>query len=149
MRLNQQVKRNRERFPPDFAWVLTREEKAEVIADCAHLHNLKFSRSMPTAFTEHGAIMAANVLNSDRAVAMSVLVVRAFVRLRRTVEAHRELAERLAEIERRVGVHDKALAGLLEAIHRLIEPPPEEEERPRIGFRAEDSGGEPTTPSGT
>jgi len=81
-RLNEQVKRNQRRFPEDFMFQLTKTEKDEVVANCDHLKKLKFSRTRPYAFTEHGAIMAANILNSDRAVEASVQVVRAFVRLR-------------------------------------------------------------------
>ena len=79
-RLNEQVKRNIKRFPPDFVFRLSSDEKAEVVAICDHLAGLKFSKTLPYAFTEHGAIMAANVLNSARAVEMSVFVVRAFVK---------------------------------------------------------------------
>ena len=80
--LNQAVKRNMDRFPGDFLFQLTAEEKAEVVTDCDHLAKLKFSPVLPYAFTEHGAIMAASVLNSPQAVEVSVFVVRAFVRLR-------------------------------------------------------------------
>ena len=79
-RLNEQVKRNADRFPPDFSFQLTEEEKAEVVANCDHLERLKFSTILPRAFTEHGAIMAANVRKSRRAAHMSVFVVRAFVK---------------------------------------------------------------------
>jgi hypothetical protein len=81
-RLNEQVKRNRARFPADFVFRLTTQEKAEVVANCDHLNRLRFSPALPYAFTEHGAIMAAAVLNSARAIEVSVYVVRAFVRLR-------------------------------------------------------------------
>ena len=81
-RLNEQVRRNRERFPKDFLFQLTETEKAEVVANCDHLTKLKFSPNPPYAFTEHGAIMAASVLNSPSAVEVSVYVVRAFVQLR-------------------------------------------------------------------
>jgi hypothetical protein len=81
-RLNEQVKRNRERFPDDFMFQLTAEEKEQVVANCDHLARLKFSPAIPNVFTEHGAIMAASVLNTPRAVEMSVYVVRAFIRLR-------------------------------------------------------------------
>lgn len=81
-RLNEQVKRNGRRFPDDFMFQLTADEKAEVVANCDHLRRLKFSPTLPYAFTEHGTIMAANVLNSERAVHASVEVVRAFVGLR-------------------------------------------------------------------
>ena len=81
-RLNEQVKRNVDRFPDDFMFQLTKNEKSEVVANCDHLENLKYSRSLPYAFTEHGAIMAASVLNSPRAIEVSVFIVRAFIKLR-------------------------------------------------------------------
>ena len=81
-RLNEQVKRNRKRFPADFMFQLTSREKAEVVANCDHLTRLKFSPTNPFAFTEHGAVMVASVINSERAVEVSVYVVRAFVKLR-------------------------------------------------------------------
>ena len=90
-------------------------------------------RYLPYAFTEHGAIMAANALNSRRAVEASVLVVRAFVRLRQTLAVHRELAGMLAKLERRVDTHDRAIRGLMAAIRQLVEPLPEPP-KPRIGF---------------
>ncbi|MGZ8473375.1 MAG: ORF6N domain-containing protein [Candidatus Deferrimicrobiaceae bacterium] len=96
-RLNEQVKRNRHRFPDDFMFRLNPIEKAEVVAKCDNLLRLKFSPVLPFAFTEHGAIMAASVLNSHRAVEISVYVVRAFVRMREALAEHRDLAQRLDE----------------------------------------------------
>jgi hypothetical protein len=122
-RLNEQVRRNRDRFPADFVLRLTAREKSEVIAICDHLRNLRFSKGLPLAFTEHGAIMAAGVLNTPRAVQMSVFVVRAFVRLRRLLVAHEELAVKVAELERTVGSHDETLRTLVGTIRRLLEPP--------------------------
>ncbi|MDP3033052.1 MAG: ORF6N domain-containing protein, partial [Rhodocyclaceae bacterium] len=81
-RLNEQVKRNIERFPDDFMFQLTPDEKTEVVANCDHLGSRKFSSSLPRVFTEHGALMLGNVLNSPRAVEVSILVVRTFVQLR-------------------------------------------------------------------
>ncbi|EQD61504.1 KilA-N, DNA-binding domain protein, partial [mine drainage metagenome] len=75
-RLNEQVKRNPERFPEDFLFLLTAEEKAQVVANCDHPQRLKFPHALPNAFTEHGAIMAASVLNMPRAVEMNVFVMR-------------------------------------------------------------------------
>lgn len=98
-RLNEQIKRNRERFPADFMFQLTADEKTEVVANCDHLAKLRFARSLPFAFTEHGAIQAANVLNTPQAIEMGVYVVRAFVRLRETLTSTQELARRLAELE--------------------------------------------------
>jgi hypothetical protein len=90
-RLNEQVKRNRDRFPSDFLFQLTADEKTEVVANCDHLQNLKFPKSLPFAFTEHGAIQAASVLASSQAVEMGIYVVRAFVQLRQLLDAVREL----------------------------------------------------------
>jgi hypothetical protein len=98
-RLNEQVKRNRGRFPDDFMFQLTSDEKAEVVANCDHLSRLKFSPNLPYAFTEHGAIMAANLLNSERAVHASVKVVRAFGRLRQMLASNAELSRRLDDLE--------------------------------------------------
>jgi ORF6N domain len=98
-RLNEQVKRNRERFPADFLLQQTPAEKAEVVANCDHLGKLKFSKTLPYAFTEHGAIQAANVLASSQAVQMGIYVVRAFVHMRQAAGIHADLAKRLAELE--------------------------------------------------
>ena len=97
--LNQAVKRNAARFPEDFMFQLTAGEKVEVVTNCDHLAKLKFSKSLPYAFTEHGAIQAANVLASPQAGEMSVYVVRAFVRLREVLASNQELALRLNALE--------------------------------------------------
>jgi hypothetical protein len=133
-RLNEQVKRNRERFPEDFSFRLTRQEKAEVILACPHLEKLKRTKLMPRAFTEHGAIMAATVLNSGRAVEMSIFIVRAFVKLREAIEGHKELSHKLDLLERKVSEHDKQLVTLIKAIKQLISPKPVPKKR-RIGFK--------------
>jgi ORF6N domain len=130
--LNQAVKRNAERFPEDFRFQLTAAEREEVVTNCDHLTRLKFSPVLPWAFTEHGSIMAASVLNSQRAVEMSVFVVRAFVRLRDLARTHAELARHLDALERRVTVHDADLKGVFVALRRLIEPP--SKPRRQIGF---------------
>ena len=131
-RLNEQVKRNRERFPNDFMFQLTEEEKAEVVANCDHLKRLKFSPTLPYAFTEHGAIMLASVLNSPIAVQTSVLVVRAFVKLREMLATHKDLAEKLEEIEKK---YDAQFKVVFDAIRELMRPP--ETKRRKIGFRSE------------
>lgn len=131
-RLNEQVKRNKNRFPEDFIFQLTAGEKAELVANCDHLVRLKFSPSLPNAFTEHGAIMAAGILNSERAVELSVFVVRAFVRLREVLASNKELAVKLAELERRLESHDESIQALVEAIRQLMAPP--DNEKRRIGF---------------
>lgn len=141
-RLNEQIKRNADRFPSDFMFQLNKREKKEVVAICDHLHSLKFSPHLPYAFTEHGAIMAANVLKSKHAVEMSVFVVRAFVRLRETAITYRELAERLKELEQKVGKHDKAIQAIVETLRQLMQPPDlrsrREKPKRKIGFRVEE-----------
>ena len=134
--LNQSVRRNKDRFPADFVFQLTPRENASlrsqsVISSSSHGGR----RHLPSVFTEHGAIMAACVLNSQRAVEMSVFVVRAFVRLRETLRAHRAFAAKLAELEQRLETHDAAIEEIIDAIRALRAPP----DRPRrqIGFRAE------------
>jgi hypothetical protein len=136
---NQAVKRNLERFPGDFRFQLTEAEKHEVVTNCDHLARLKFSRTIPYAFTEHGAIMAASVLNTPRAIEVSVYVVRAFVKLREFLATHKELAGKLSELERRVAGHDATIQSLVAAIRRLMEPPPAPP-RPRIGFHTAEEG---------
>ena len=131
-RLNQQVNRNRDRFPEDFLFQLTQEEKEQVVANCDHLRNLKFSPTLPWAFTEHGAIMAANLLKSPRAVRVSIQVVRAFVRLREMLISHRDLARKLEELESK---YDTQFSTVFDAIRALMAPPPTAASRQRIGFR--------------
>jgi hypothetical protein len=127
--LNQAVKRNAGRFPEDFAFRITKKEKEEVVTKCDHLSRLKFSPALPLAYTEHGTIMAASVLNSKRAVETSVFVVRAFVRMRETLTSHRELAQRLNAIEK---TYDERFRVVFDAIRALMEPP--KTQRRRIGF---------------
>jgi predicted transcriptional regulator len=104
--LNQAVKRNIARFPSDFMFQLTETEKSEVVTNCDHLAKLKFSKSLPFAFTEYGAVAIANVLASPQAVEMGIYVVRAFVRLRDATDLHKDLAKRLAEIEEKTAILD-------------------------------------------
>lgn len=145
--LNQAVKRNGEKFPVDFMFQLSRQETEHVRRSRSPLvilkrgHNIKY---LPYAFTEHGAIMAANVLNSPRAVHMSVLVVRAFVRMRQVLAAHKELAAKLAELERKLGTHDEQIETIFEAIRQLMSPPSSPERR--IGFDVK--SGEPSRSKG-
>jgi ORF6N domain len=131
--LNRAVKRNAERFPEDFMFQLTGEETAELAESHKRLANFKFARLPPFVFTEHGAIMAASVLNSPRAVEASIFVVRAFVKLRQLLATHKELAHKVAELERRLGDHDEAIRGIVAAIKQLMEPPPVPPKR-KIGF---------------
>ncbi len=136
-RLNEQVKRNRQRFPSDFMFRLTPEERSEVVAKCDHLASLRFSKTLPLAFTEHGALMAASVLNTHRAVEVSVFVVRAFVGLRRTIARNAALSHRLDELERRLSDHDRQIMALIQAIRQLTTPSPVPKSR-RIGFHPDE-----------
>jgi hypothetical protein len=131
--LNQAVKRNIERFPEDFIFQLNPKEKSEVITNCDHLKQLKFAKSMPFAFTEHGAIMAATVLNSRQAVSMSVFVVRAFVQMREELAANREILKRLAQIDKTLLQHDAGLRDIYRKLLPLLKPAPIPPKR-RIGF---------------
>jgi hypothetical protein len=121
-RLNEQVKRNPDRFPEDFMFQLTKEEaifRARSRSQVAILKRGKNIKYLPYAFTEHGAIMAANVLNSPLAVRMSVFVVRAFVKLREMLSTHKELAHKLAGLERKLQNHDESIRSLVVAIRQV------------------------------
>src|ERR1700747_1610334 len=124
-RLNQQTKRNRERFPSDFIFQLTSKEQESLRLQFATSNDKRGGRRyLPYAFTEHGAIMAATVLNSERAVEMSVFVVRAFVRLRETLANNLQLASKIDELEQRLDTHDASIQELIEAIRELMAPEP-------------------------
>ena len=140
-RFNEQVRRNAKRFPADFMFQLTTEEISSLRSQFA---TLKLGRGqhrkyLPYAFTEHGAIMAATILNSPRAVEMSVYVVRAFVQLRELLASNKELARRFAQLETRLDkkltTHDEAIAAILSAIRQLMHPPIPK--RRPIGFTAD------------
>lgn len=135
--LNQAVKRNAQRFPVDFCFLLDRQEKAEVVTNCDHLTRLKFSPVLPRAFTEHGALMAANVLNSPRAVAMSVYVIRAFIKSRQQQATDVAILKRLAEIDKTLLMHDVALRDIYEKLRPLLAPPPRPP-KPEIGFHVKE-----------
>jgi hypothetical protein len=132
--LNQQVKRNRERFPADFVFQLTAKEDEVLRSQFVTSKPARGGRRYaPYAFTEHGAIMAATVLNSERAVQMSVFVVRAFVRLREMLATNRKLAGKIDELENRLDTHDSTIQDLIEAIKELMKP--EDPPRKSIGFQ--------------
>jgi phage regulator Rha-like protein len=121
--LNQAVKRNKERFPGEFMFQLTRVEKDEVVTKCDHLSRLKFSPNLPYAFTEHGALMLGNVLKTPRAVEVSLLVVKTFVQLRELLATNKELAAKIDELEKKLIGHDQAILSLLEAVKQLMIQP--------------------------
>ncbi len=134
-RLNEQVRRNIERFPEDFMFQLTEEEFTALRSQFATLKSGRgqHRKYMPYAFTEHGALMLGNVLKSQRAVEVSLMVVRAFVHLRELVSTHKELSQKLNQLERKVGAHDRAIAELINAIRLLMMPRDTKKKRP-IGF---------------
>ena len=131
-RLNEQVKRNKERFPEDFMIQLTSKKKTDVVANCDRLKNIKYSSSLPYAFTEHGVIMLAAVLNSQKAVEASIFVARAFVRLREILSTHKELGQKLKELELKIETHDEQITSIIEAINQLLTPP--QESKKKMGF---------------
>jgi hypothetical protein len=151
-RFNEAIKRNRHRFPPDFMFQLTREEFDSLKSQIAMSKRENSSqtamskigrggrRTLPYAFTEHGALQAANVLRSPRAVQMSVFVIRAFVKMRQTLLGTRELAQKLAWLEKkltsRLDVHEAAIVEVLQELMQIFNPPPPPPEppKPRIGF---------------
>ena len=132
--LNQAVKRNIERFPPDFMFSLTPDEKNEVVTNCDHLEKLRFSPALPNAFTEHGALMVANVLKSDRAVRASIQIVRTFVQMRETLASHADLSRKLTALEKK---YDEQFKVVFDAIRQLIRPPTRKKRS--IGFHVHES----------
>ncbi len=135
-RLNQQVTRNLDRFPDDFSFVLTRKEFANLMLQFAtSSSSYGGRRKLPRAFTEHGAVMAASVLNTPIAVAASIQVVRAFVRLQKLIAGNEELRQKLEELEKKFGEHDQKFAIVFEAIRQLMIPPPSPGKSGRIGFQ--------------
>jgi hypothetical protein len=135
--LNQQIKRNRQRFPIDFVFQLSVREVDELKnlrSQNVTLKQGKHQKYRPYVFTEHGAIMAANVLNSPQAVAMSVYIVRAFVQQREVLAANDAILKRLAEIDQTLLLHDKALRDIYQKLLPLLQPPLDPP-KPKIGFR--------------
>ena len=136
--LNQAVKRNRDRFPEDFMFQLTIEEATLIAASRSQIVTLKRGENTkyrPYVFTEHGAVMLANILKSTSAVYASIQVVRAFVRLRQILATNEDLARKVEALERKIGKHDSDLQGILQILQKLLSPPSAPPKRP-IGFVA-------------
>lgn len=132
-RLNEAVKRNSARFPEDFMFQLSVEEYKSLISQIAISKIGRGGRrKLPYAFTEQGVAMLSSVLNSDRAVQVNIAIMRAFVRLRETLGAHKELANKLEALERKYTAHDVQIKAIFDAIRALVEPP--RTPRRRIGF---------------
>ena len=135
-RLNEQVKRNIKRFPEDFMFQLTVDEKEEVVAKCDHLKTLKYSPVLPSVFTEYGAVMLASVLNSERAIEVNIQIVRIFTQMREMLLTHKDILLQLEQLERKVMGHDENILRIFECLKELLNPP--QEPRPRVGFRRAD-----------
>lgn len=142
-RLNEQVKRNKKRFPEDFMFQVTKEEKQQLIERYENLKTLKFSPSLPHVFTEHGAVMLASVLNSDRAIAVNIQIVRIFAQIRELLLTHKDILIKLEQMEKKMikqggklQKHDQDIRLIFEYLKQLLNPP--DEPRPRVGFRRAD-----------
>lgn len=132
-RLNEQVKRNRSRFPKDFVFQLTKEESRSLTSQFARSKKGRGGRrTLPYAFTEQGVAMLSSVLNSDRAIRVNIAIMRAFVKLRQMLSAHREVLEKLDQLERKYQRHDTQIKVIFDAIRRLVEAP--SRPKSRIGF---------------
>jgi hypothetical protein len=130
--LNQSVKRNAGRFPQDFMFQLSAEETRSLRSQFVTLNRGRHLKYRPYAFTEQGVAMLSSVLSTDRAVKVNIAIMRAFVKLRETLETNRELAQKFEELERHVGKHDEEISAIIEAIRQLMAPP--KKLRPEIGF---------------
>jgi len=129
-RLNEQVKRNAQRFPNDFMFALTEDEKKEVVAKCDHLKRIKYSSALPNVFTEHGVVMAASVLNTDRAIQVSLYVVRAFVSMRHQVSS----IDGFHDLKEQINLHNKAIVSIIRVVRELMENDDIKSSSRRIGF---------------
>lgn len=131
-RLNEQVKRNKRRFPKDFMFRLTKYERDELVAFCDRFHNLKHSTSMPLAFTEPGVAMLSSVLNSERAICVNIEIIRTFIKLRKFISSHKELAIKLHQLEGKLEKHDEEIKSIFETMRQLMSY--SEKSKKRVGF---------------
>lgn len=132
--LKRQVRRNIDRFPEDFMFILTKEEYRFLRSHFGTLKRGEHPKYLPYVFTEHGILMLSSVLNSKRAIQVNIAIMRTFVKLREILSAHKELAYKLSQLERKIEKHDEEIRTIFEAIRQLMAPPPEKLHRP-IGFR--------------
>ena len=132
-RLNEQVRRNIKRFPGDFMFQLENKEVMNLRSQFA-TSSWGGKRYLPYVFTEQGVAMLSSVLNSERAVQVNIVIMRAFVKIREILSTNKELAHKLIELERKIDKHDKDIGLIFEAIRQLMEPPPEKPKR-LIGFK--------------
>lgn len=134
-RLNEQVKRNSNRFPEYFMFQLTQIEKEEVVANCDHLRKLKFSSALPYAFTEHGTMMLANVINSEKAVETSIRIIEVFVKMREYMSENATIKLELDQIKKKLVNHDKNIELVFSYLDELIEKGEDNTERTKIGYK--------------
>jgi hypothetical protein len=137
-RLNEQVKRNIKRFPENFMFVLNLEEKENVVANCDHLKKLKYSPHLPSVFTEHGIIMLSSVLNSERAIQVSIRIVEVFIKMREILISHKELFSELEQIKKQISNHDDQFMLIFEYLKQFEEAKQqhlEQTNRKKIGYR--------------
>jgi len=139
-RLNEQVKRNQKRFPEDFMFQITQEEKDEVVANCDHLATLKYSVNLPYAFTEHGAVMLASVLNSEKAIAVNIQIIRVFNQMREALHSYKDVLLKLEQFEQRSSRNTNDIQIIFDYLKQLLTPP-EQQTRTRIGFRRKNEEG--------
>lgn len=121
-RLNEQVKRNLSRFPEEFAFQLNQEDRLEVVANCDRFNKIRFSYSLPYAFTEHGVVMAATILNTPQATEMSIHIVKTFVKMKEAMLVNKKFAQKLIELESKIDAHDEEIKTLFETLRNLLEP---------------------------
>lgn len=134
-RLNEQVKRNKTRFPNNFMFELTKDEKKEVIANCDHLENLKFSPVLPKVFTEHGIMMVANVLTSERAIQVSIQIIEVFIKMREILTDNLNLKLDIEEIKKKLSSHSKNIELVFNYLDELIDKKDNEKPRTQIGYK--------------
>jgi hypothetical protein len=133
--LNRQVRRNTDRFPKEYMFQLTRTEKNELVTNWHRFHSIKHSTVLPYAFTEHGVAMLSAVLNSERAIRLSIHIINAFIRLRKLLSSHKELARKVEELEKKYSKHEIEITAVFKLLKKLMDPPPERPAK-RIGFIA-------------
>jgi len=132
-RLNEQVKRNMKRFPKHFMFQLTEQEKDKVVANCDHLQNLKYSPYLPYVFTEHGTVMLANILNSDRAIQASIRIVEIYIRMRKLILTNKDLLLKIDQLEKRIGSQDQKIAQVFKYLKQFIDV--QQKPRKQIGYK--------------
>lgn len=135
--LNRQVKRNKARFPEEFMFQLSMNEKSELVTNCHRFESMKHSSQLPFVFNEHGVAMLASILRSDIAVKISIQVIKTFIKLRELISVHKELMQKLIQLEQKIEKHDEEIRTIFDAIRQLMAPA--EPKRRPIGFHVEEA----------